>query len=303
MPRILITGGTGLLGVNWAFARKHQDEVILAAHHRQITIEGVLLQKIDLTSAVNIFSAIEEIKPDFVVHAASLTSVEKCEHNLNLAEEVNVDLAFNVAKACNASGVKLVHISTDHLFAGDRPFVEERQSLEPLNAYGTTKARAESLVLGVNPDSLVVRTNFFGWGPSYRKSFSDFIIEALRNGFEVKLFYDVFYSPILIEVLIEKIEKLLLVGARGIFNIVGDDRITKYQFGLYLAKEFELNVGLIKPISIHSLNELVVRPLDMSLSNKKISNIIDCKVGGIECHINKLRVQELTGISSKIKQL
>ena len=62
MPRILITGGTGLLGVNWAFARKHQDEVILAAHHRQIAIEGVLLQKIDLTSAVNIFSAIEEIR-------------------------------------------------------------------------------------------------------------------------------------------------------------------------------------------------------------------------------------------------
>jgi len=303
MARVLITGGTGLLGVNWAFARRHQDEVILASHHRQIDIDGVSLINIDLTSVTDICSALDQIEPDFVVHAASLTSVEKCESNASLADEVNVDLAFNVAKACNASRIKLVHISTDHLFAGDKPLVDEQQSPQPLNAYGATKARAEGMVVGVNPDILVIRTNFYGWGPSYRRSFSDAIIEALRGSSEIRLFNDVFYSPILIEGLIEQIENLLKVRANGIFNIVGDDRVTKYQFGLTLAKEFELDFSLIKPVSIYSVNGLALRPMDMSLSNQKISSLICTKIGGIENQIKKLRMQELTGLSEEIGKL
>jgi len=303
MPKLLITGGTGLLGISWAFARKNRDSITLAVHQRQVAIDGVSLKKIDLTSVSDICNVIDQIKPDFVVHAASLASVEKCEDSRSEADKMNVDLAFNVAKACNSSGVKLVHISTDHLFAGDKPFADEEQTLQPINVYGVTKARAEGLVLGEHSEALVIRTNFYGWGPSYRKSFSDSIIENLRSGSEIRLFNDVFFSPILIEVLIEKIENLILLEASGIFNIVGDDRVTKHQFGLALAKEFELDNSLIKPVSIHSLRGLVLRPMDMSLSNQKVSNLIGTKVGGIESQIKKLRMQELSGLSGEIKKL
>ena len=296
-------GGTGLLAVNWAFARKHRDEIFLAVHDRQISIEGVFVKKIDLTSVADISSAIDVIEPDFIVNAASLTSVEACEASLSQAEEVNTRLAFYIAKACNALGVKLVHISTDHLFSGDREFIDEQEPVCPLNEYGKTKSRAEKLVLGVNPEFLVIRTNFYGWGPTYRQSFSDLIVDSLRRGEGVNLFDDVFYTPILIEVLIEMVEKLISVGAGGVFNIVGDDRVTKYQFGLALAKEFELDDSLVKPISILSMADLVLRPMDMSLSNKKASNLLGNKIGGIGSHLQRLKLQEQKGLLIGVRKL
>jgi dTDP-4-dehydrorhamnose reductase len=303
MYRILITGGTGLLGINWALARRDRDEIMLVMHNRKVNIENIFLEKIDLFSFIDIYLAIKKFKPDFVVHAASLTSVEECEDNVSLAEKVNIDLALNVAAACNKLKIKLVHISTDHLFSGDKPFVDEKQATNPRNTYGLTKARAEQQVQRVNLGSLIVRTNFYGWGPSYRQSFSDIIINSLRNLSEIHLFNDVFYTPILIELLIEKIENLISINASGIFNIVGDDRVTKYQFGLALAKEFNLDNNLIKPISILTRKELTLRPLDMSLSNRKVSNQINSKLAGIEDHIKKLRMQELRGFSQEIQKL
>lgn len=303
MFRILITGGTGLLGINWALARRDRDEIMLVMHNRKVNIENIFLDKIDLFSFIDIYLAIKKFKPDFVVHAASLTSIEECENNVSLAEKVNIDLALNVAAACNKLKIKLVHISTDHLFSGVNSFVDEKQATNPRNTYGITKARAEQQVQRVNQGSLIVRTNFYGWGPSYRQSFSDIIINSLRNLSEIHLFNDVFYTPILIELLIEKIESLISIDASGIFNIVGDDRVTKYQFGLALAKEFNLDNNLIKPISILTRKELTLRPLDMSLSNRKVSNLINSKLAGIEDHIKKLRMQELRGFSKEIKKL
>ena len=71
------------------------------------------------------------------------------------------------------TGSKLIHISTDHLYDGTKDIYTEDDLVSPLNVYGKTKAQAENEVLSINPKALIVRTNFYGWGLSYRKSFSD----------------------------------------------------------------------------------------------------------------------------------
>ena len=90
-------------------------------------------------------------------------------------------------------------------------------------------------------NNLIIRCNFFGDGFTYRKSFSDKILESLNNQRKIKLFYDVYFSPIEIKNLIKILEKLIKKKVGGTFNISSNESISKYQFGLLLCKSFGLN--------------------------------------------------------------
>lgn len=300
---ILITGGGGLLGLNWAIAARSRYEVTLGVHARKVSLASVNSKELDLESTDAIICALKEIKPKFVIHAAGLTNVEKCESDPALALHVNVDLSRNIARACSKLGIKLVHISTDHMFSGSGQLLNEDEPVFPLNAYAQSKANAEITVMQEAPQSLLVRTNFYGWGPSYRQSFSDFVIQTLRSKKPLKLFQDVFYTPIVIEELVRVVEELLNSGASGVFNVVGDERISKYEFGLKIAKEFGLDASSITPVFFADQINLVKRPKDMSLSNFKVRNFLGRQLGGVEEHIKRLRVQEITGLVQEIQLL
>jgi len=302
-PRILITGGSGLLALNWALAVRDRCEVILGLHKRQVSLSGVSVKTIDLESVDYFVRVLEEVKPQVVIHTAGLTSVEKCESQPELAHQVNVTLAANVARACTLHGIKFVHISTDHLFSGNEPFVTEDQPVSPRNVYGQTKAEAEHRVLDSNSQALVIRTNFYGWGTSYRHSFSDTIIDALRAGKELTLFQDVFYTPILAEVAALAVHDLIDLRASGIFNVVGDERLSKYEFGLKIAEEFDLDPNRIIPTMFADQPNLVQRPQDMSLPNQKTRDLLGRRLGGMQAHMARLHQQELNGLAQESRTL
>lgn len=300
MP-VLITGGSGLLALNWALAIRDRYAVTLGLHERAIKLPGVDAQRIDLGSVDHLSKTFEAIHPKLVVHTVGLANVEKCEADPDLARHINVELAANVAKVCAKFATPLVHVSTDHLFAGNLPLVDEMQPTAPINVYGQTKAEAELRVLEAHPQAVVMRTNFFGWGPSYRRSFSDTIIDALRAGKALTLFEDAFYTPILIEVAAKAAHDLIDLKAAGIFHVVGDERISKYEFGLALADRFGLNPGLIQPGSIADQPQLVKRPQDMSLSNRKACRQLGRQMGGVAIHVERLYQQEQKGVVSEFR--
>jgi dTDP-4-dehydrorhamnose reductase len=291
-PRILITGGSGLLAQNWAQTAKIDYEVILCKHNRDIDKKNFKIKLLNLDSVIEIKRYLEKIRPDFVVHTAGLADVERCELDPNLAFYLNVQLAKNISIACSEIEIPLIHISTDHLFDGNTSFVEEDALVSPINVYAKTKGEAEIQVLKQYPKALVIRTNFYGWGTSYKKSFSDLVICSLREKKNITLFCDVFYTPILIEKLVLISHELIKVNASGIFNVVSDDRISKYNFGLMVASKFSLDASLIHKTQISTNKSLVKRPLDMSLSNKKVSEFLNKKIGGLEEHLFILKGQE-----------
>lgn len=300
---ILITGGSGLLALNWALTVRDRYSVILGLHEREISLAGVEGRRIDLESVNHLMRTLEAVQPQTVIHTACLTSVEACEAKPDLAHHINVELAVNVAQACAKLGLPLVHISTDHLFSGEASLVDETHPVMPINAYGRTKAEAESRVLEAHPQAIVMRTNFYGWGTSYRRSFSDVIIETLQAGKKLTLFKDVFYTPILIEAATQAVHELINLEACGIFHVVGDERISKYEFGLMIAKEFNLDSSLIRPGLLSDQASLVQRPYDMSLANQKICNLLGRKLGGVDEHIARLRQQKQNGLTQEIQKL
>jgi len=298
--KILITGGSGLLAINWALSIRDKYDVTLLLHQRKISLQGVRVDIAHLDSSDDCLGVLKKHKPDIVIHTAGLTNVEECESNPRLAYEVNVDLAKNMAIACNKQGIKLVHVSTDHLFSGNQEFSTEEAVTNPVNVYAKTKLLGEQQVLENQKDVIVIRTNFFGYGAKYRQSFSDFILSKLKNNKQIDLFSDVFFTPILVDELSKRTHQLIDKNVTGIFNVTSNERISKYEFGIRLANCFSLDSGLINEISINDKSNLVKRPKDMSLSNAKLCQILNCKVANLDEQLQILKEQENKGVANQV---
>lgn len=301
--KIVLTGGSGLLAVNWAVSMRETHDIIILLHKREISIAGVTAVKVDIGSYEELKVELSKYQPEIVIHTAGLTSVETCESNPPLANLVNVEISANVALVTKQLGIKMVHISTDHLFDGTHPLLSEEIIPSPLNVYGFTKGLAERKVLEIHPLALVIRTNFYGWGTSYRKSFSDMIIFSLREKKQITLYSDVYYSPIYVIKLISCVHALISRDAKGIFNVVSDSRISKYEFGLNIATEFNLDTSFIRDGLLEPNNHIVKRPLDMSLSNQKVSTFTGMQIGDVKDHIKLMKLQEQDSSTTEIQHL
>lgn len=301
MKRLLITGGSGLLGLNWACAMRRQFEVLLGTHQHVVALQGIQSIALDLESPGLLSEKLNELKPDLIVHAAGMTSVDDCEQQPARAEQANATTAENVAIATSRLGIKLVHISTDHLFSGQRPRVAETEEPQPLNTYARTKLQAERQVATANPDALIVRTNFFGWGHAGRRSFSDWIIDSLRAGRGITMFDDVFFTPILADRLAVTTHEVVEKGGHGIYNIVGDERISKFMFGDRLAEQFNLPKGLITRGQVDRSSLTAQRPHDMSLDNSKVRVLLNRSIGSLDDFLIQLRQQEQQGRAAELR--
>lgn len=286
--RALITGGTGLLGSQWATKIASQYEVILGVHQRKLSLPHCRSQSLAWHDQSLLEAQLDQLNPDLVIHTAGLTSVDECERRPVDAQRFNVELATLVAEFCSSRQRSLIHISSDHLFDGTQPLLSEDALTCPVNTYGRTKADAEACVLSTCPNALVLRTNFFGWGPAYRRSFSDWIIDSLRAQKHIDAFEDVFYTPIFIPSFVYAAMELLDNHHCGILHLTGPERLSKYDFAFRIAQQFNLDPALIHPASIASAPHLVQRPRDMSLSTFRVETILSHLIPSLDDQLRLL---------------
>ncbi|MBX3675663.1 MAG: SDR family oxidoreductase [Rhodocyclaceae bacterium] len=293
--RLLITGGSGLLALNWACAMRENWDVVLGTHRHRVSLRGATVLPLNLGDADCLSRQLAELSPDLVVHAAGLTSVDACEADPALARHVNAELARNVAAAAAGRNIRLVHISTDHLFAGTRSGYREDDAPEPLNEYARSKLLAEEWVQQAHPQPLILRTNFFGWGHAYRQSFSDWVIQALRAGQPVTMFDDVHFTPILADALARAAHRLVALSAGGTFNVPGDERVSKYEFAVRLAHTFSYDPSLVRRGKLKDANLAAKRPTDMSLDNAKARALLKGGLGRLDDFFLSLHGQQESG--------
>lgn len=301
--RLLITGGSGLLGLTWALTMRQEWDVIRIEHTRRLQVSGTKSVEIDLLDPAAIQSGIKAVDPSLVVHTAGLTNVEACEADPDLAMSLNKEAAGNIAEACAGLDIPLVAISTDHLFGQYPGPYAEAAALTPMNIYAKSKAAGERAVLDAFPNALIARTNFFGWGPSFKPSFSDVILSTLREGRSLSLFDDVAFSPIINGRLVEIAHRLIDQGASGIFNLVGDEAVTKYEFGYRLAAHFGLSTELISIGKLSHKTGLVTRPHDMVLDASKLRAALGEPVGMLDSFFSALEQSENSTHTKEIQAL
>ena len=281
--RVVIFGGSGLLAVNWALYCRDFHDIHLVLHNRRVHLEGVSFHTVNNIDVSRVEFLLSAIKPDLVVNTIALTDVDYCEQNQELAFLTNSTLATLIAGVCVNLDIKLLHISTDQLFDGEKNQYREDDVCRPINTYGKSKLAAENNILGVCNKALVVRTNFFGWGTSYRQSYSEFIERTIQQKSLVYLSPSIFFTPVYLRHLVEYCMGLAMIGACGIFHVSSDERITKRAFGQMLCVSQKLDPSFISDVelTVALTKNNCRRPQNMALDNSKLKDALGIENIGI----------------------
>lgn len=299
--RLFITGISGLLGLNAALQLRREFEVSGCYLRHPVRIPDVETARVDLTDPVAVQDMIRRASPEIVIHAAGLTAVDDCQRDPALARRLNVEASRGVAQAAAARGAKLVHISTDNLFDGRALVQREDDPPSPLNAYAESKLEAERVVAAACPEALVVRTNFYGWGPPHRPSFSDWILDGLLARRTLPVFQNIHFSPILVNDLIEAIRDLARAEASGVYNVAGAERVTKHSFALQLAAAFGLDPSPIRAVQLKDVPLLAPRPLESALDSTRAERVLGRRMPASRDGLDRLRKLQRDGWPQEVR--
>lgn len=201
-----------------------------------------------------------------VINLIANTNVDNCEKFPLYAYQSNVKTLEGLVDIFLKTGVHLIHISTDQVYSGNGPHSEK--NTDPCNVYGITKYLSEKIALEV--DATILRTNFSGKSLSKnRYSFSDWIVNSIKNQKQITLYEDIFFSPLSLTDLCRYIEIVVKSKNRGIYNLGSKNSISKAEFGKQLVKNLGIGSNLISISNSKKANFKAKRPLDMSLNIRK----------------------------------
>jgi len=196
--------------------------------------------------------------------------VERCEEHPDEAERINALLPGALARMCRERGLRLVCLSTDLVFAGDRSFVTESEPPRPLSAYGRSKLAGEEAVLRAHPAAAVVRVPLvLGRGHGPRGTSSESIVWAARAGSPLRLFVDEHRTPTDPESVADAIDRLLARPAPGRFHLGGPERLTRFDLGRRVARAFGLPEEALLPARQADHRGRDRRPADVSMDSTR----------------------------------
>jgi dTDP-4-dehydrorhamnose reductase len=302
MKKILITGASGLLGINLA----------LSAQARGYDVTGVTLEegiqgipfkmyRLDLTQPGVIHNTIQDSSPDVIINCVALTDVDRCEQIPEVARLVNTRIPEALATETADRPIKLVHISTDAVFDGKRGSYKENDPVSPQNVYASTKYAGETAVIENDKNALVCRVNFYGWSISGQRSLAEWFFNKYSLGEPVKGFTDAIFSPFLATDLADTLIKLIEHRSTGLFHVVNPQSISKYEFGLALAEMFGFNKSLITPASIKDSGLAAARSPNLNLDPGKLIKELGESLPNQQVEMEKFHQQYLDGYPQRLK--
>jgi dTDP-4-dehydrorhamnose reductase len=292
MKSLLITGASGLLGDKIVKLARRKYAVIPTHNLRQLQPDSL---RLDITNAEDITSLFKKLEPDVIIHTASETNVDKCETKTENARRVNVGGTHNIALACASIDAKLLYISTDYVFDGEKGNYNEQDKPNPINYYGVTKLEGEKQVTQNCQKYFILRTSvLYGWHP-WKQNFATWIINQLKQNKEITVVEDHYNTPTLAENLAEITIEAVQKDLQGLYHASGNERISRYQFAQQIAKTFHLNPNLIKPIKMSQLTAWIAkRPKDSSLNTDKIQKQLKTEPLDITEGLNRMKKEAET---------
>ena len=169
--KIIVTGSKGQLG------RSIQE---LSSGYPELQCVFTDIEELDICDPAQIDRFFTDVNPSVLVNCAAYTAVDKAEKDEVMAEKINHRAVANLANACKKTGTKLIHISTDYLFDGEKstPY-HEKDSVRPRSVYGITKLEGETAILRAEIKSIIIRTSWL-----YSAFGNNFVKTMLRLGRE-----------------------------------------------------------------------------------------------------------------------
>jgi dTDP-4-dehydrorhamnose reductase len=289
--RILVTGASGLLGLNLGL-QMHERYQIVGQDRGKLAATPFELVRADLTGPAACSRLIDDVRPDAVIHTAALANLEACEKDPETSRLLNAEVPGFLAEECQKRDIQLVHISTDAVFDGTKEGTyTEDDAPNPASVYARTKFEGEENVLSVYPQAVVARVNFFGWSLSGIRSLSEFFFNSLGAGKNCNGFTDVYFCPMFVGDLAETLIGTLEKKLSGLYHTVGSRAISKYDFGCEIANTFGLDAGLIQPISVSDSELVAKRSNNLRLAVHKLSTALGHEIPDFSTGLAKFYTQ------------
>ncbi len=298
--RILITGASGLLGLNMALQQSKQT--MLGVDRGKLAGTPFELQRADLLEPQAGERLLDALKPEAVIHTAANANVDSCESDPQGAQRMNADLPGELALACARRGIHFLHISTDAVFDGTKNGIYTESDVpNPLGVYAQSKLDGERNVLSANPQACVARVNFFGWSLSGTRSLSEFFYNKLSSGQQCNGFTDVYFCPLFVGDLASTLIAMLEKELTGLYHTVGAEALSKYDFGQRIARQFGFDPRLVIPKSVEDSDLKARRSHNLRLSIHKLSTALGQEIPNVSTGIEQFYAQAKQGYPQKMR--
>jgi dTDP-4-dehydrorhamnose reductase len=253
--KVLITGAGGQVGRALLKSAPQEVQTVPCTH-----------KDLDIGDATAVVECIGRVKPGLIINAAAYTAVDRAESEPDNARRINSNGPQHLARAARDSGARLVHISTDFVFAGNSstPYLPDAPTA-PLNVYGLTKRDGEDAVLKELPEnSVVLRTAWV-----YAAEGANFVrtmLRVMRAQGAVKVVADQIGTPTSAGSVAEGIWKIVAQPAlKGLHHWTDAGVASWYDFAVGIAEEgAQLRLVspevIVTPIATHQYPTPAVRP-------------------------------------------
>ena len=268
--RILVTGASGLLGLNLCLKEVKEHDIYGIVHQTQLANVPFTLIRQDLTNKNALGKVFNQTEPELVVNCAAMANVDRCEKNPIPAAMINSEVPGYLAKNCAERAIPFIHISTDAVFDGEKGNYKETDVPNPLSIYAKTKLEGEKRVLNANPSALIARVNFFGFSVTGRRSLAEFFLRNLVSNKRVYGFIDILFSPMYVNDLIDTLFNMVKNKLTGIYHVVSSNHLSKYDFGMLISEKFNLDGSIITPESYLKGNLIAKRSQNLFLDVRKL---------------------------------
>ena len=269
--RILITGVSGFLGWNlFQYFRDSHHILGTFGRHRPDNYGGTFAH-LDIRNREDVSRICRSFSPDIIIHTAALTSPAECVNNMELAREINVSGTENIARTAERESARLIFISTDRVFSGEKGGYKETDQTGPLGHYGKTKLSGEELVKNITSDYIILRLPLMYGPPSpFSPSFLGFMLVGFRNNRTLELFQDQFRTPLYVEDAGGGIEIILdRTELSGVYHLGGSEIISRSDFGYRMAEIFGFDPSVIRPTLMSEKPGIPPTPADATLDSNK----------------------------------
>ena len=288
---ILIFGSGGLLG-SYLLENYEKNSNILHCF-RDSNGSLVLAQKstnlVEFHYGLESFKkVIEVVKPSLVINAITIKNLES-EKNSKLALHVNRDIPGAIAQACSDAGSKCIHVSTDAVFGQAGSNFGVGDTPQPSSTYGISKLLGEKKVLESDPKHLIIRTNFFGYHAK-KLSLFNYFYQNLSKSVPSLGYTNIYFNPLYILDLVKGIDSIAKSKSYGVTHFSGNQKLSKYEFGLQIQKSLKNEINLIVKREIESED---TQKRDLTLANSIDKSTYSCQYTistGVEDAIERAKI-------------
>lgn len=267
--KILVTGAYGQLGSEIKdLSVKYPDDSFIFVDREEMPLDN-------LTEVLNV---LETEHPDLIISSGAYTAVDKAESEPELVDIINHQAVALMAKWAKENEKKLIHISTDYVFAGNSSTpLKEDEPTDPINVYGLSKQRGEAAIISSGSDAIIIRTAWVY--SSYGANFVKTMIRLMTERDEISVIADQIGSPTYARDLAQAI---LVVAhsdnwTKGIYHFSNEGEISWYDFAVTIRELRHLNCR-INPIGTEQYPTPAKRPKYSLLDKTKIKNIFGVNV-------------------------